>query len=89
MPKIAIENDILQAALEGLEAQKARIDDQIRTVRAALGGKTVSSRPATEPGAAAGSAKGKRELSAAARARIAAAQKKRWAEYRKNKSQQQ
>lgn len=89
MPKLTIENNILQAALEGLEAQKARIDEQIRTVRAALGGKSASAKPAAEASSGGSASRGKRELSAAARARIAAAQKKRWAEYRKNKSQQQ
>ncbi len=93
MPKLTIENtSILQAALEGLEAQKARVEDQIRQVRAALGGKSLAAaKPAAEaaPAETGGETRGKRELSAAARARIAAAQKKRWAEYRKNKGQQQ
>jgi len=71
---------LLSAALEGLELQKKRIDDQIRQVRAMLGRKRVAigvdiaklEKPVK-----------RRELSEAARKRIAAAQKKRWAEYRK------
>jgi hypothetical protein len=89
MPKLNIEKSILQAALEGLEAQRSRIDEQIRSVRAALGGRTSSPKPAAEPSSGGGTGRRSRELSSAARARIAAAQKKRWAEYRKNKASQQ
>lgn len=76
-------NDIslLEAALEGLELQRKRIDEQITHVRSLLGKRpgvksSVSSVPV--------STGQKRKLSPAARRRIAAAQKKRWAEYRKN-----
>ncbi len=69
---------LMAAALEGLELQKKRIEEQIAQVRAVLGG----GRPKAPSRAAAGPAR-KRELSAAARKRIAMAQKKRWAEYRK------
>ncbi len=71
------------AALKGLEQEKSRIDDEIRQVRSLLvrhTGATASEAPVSvkekKP-------RKKRELSAAARARIAAAQKKRWAEFRK------
>jgi methylthioribose-1-phosphate isomerase len=74
--------ELLQAALEGLEVQRRRIDDQISTVKSMLGRKA----PAIAVSAAIPAVKAarKRELSASARKRIAAAQKKRWAEYRKN-----
>jgi hypothetical protein len=77
---------LLAAALEGLELQKSRIEDQIAQVRSALGrgGSKKAAAAADAPRAKSGR---KRRLSAAARARIAAAQKKRWAEYRKNKAQ--
>jgi hypothetical protein len=77
----------LAAALEGLKLQRARIDDQIRQVEGLLGkrrpGRPVAAEAAAPEAAAA--PRRKRKLSAAARARIAAAQKKRWAEYRKQK----
>ncbi len=77
---------LLAAALEGLELQRKRIDDQISMVRGMLGGRkasvssaVTSSAPATAP------ARRKRVLSEEARMRIAAAQKKRWAAFRKVK----
>lgn len=77
-----VDNSIYQAALEGLELQKKRIDDQISQVRALLAGKP---KPTTSPAAAlenAGEKPKKRKLSKLARDRIAAAQKKRWAAFR-------
>ena len=88
MPKVATslkDASFLTAALEGLELQKNRIEDQIRQVRAMLRGQAAKpSGPAS--GAAPKPARKRRELSAAARRRIAQAQKKRWAEYRKQKA---
>ena len=76
---------ILAAALEGLEMQRKRIEDQIATVRGMLSGrKSVASAPAVSAPAASGSRR-KRVLSEEARLRIAAAQKKRWAAFRKGK----
>jgi hypothetical protein len=75
--------ELLSAALEGLEAQKKRIEDQIKQVQAMLGhrrGRPASNDSATAKPAA---ATRRRQLSPAARKRIAAAQKRRWAEYRK------
>ncbi len=75
---------ILEAALEGLLAQKQRIEDQIGQVRSMLGKAAPRARTATTGNpAAAASAPRKRVMSAAARKRIAEAQKKRWAEFRK------
>ncbi len=71
---------LLAAALEGLELQKRRLDEQIAEVRMLLGkapGKR--GRPAGS-----GSKRGPGRMSDAARKRIAAAQKRRWAEYRKS-----
>lgn len=85
MPKQAIvDQAFLSAALEGLEIQRQRIDEQIRYVKSMLGKKSGGrapreAAPATKPAR-------KRELSDAARKRIAKAQKKRWAEYRKAKA---
>ena len=71
---------LLAAALEGLELQKRRIEDQIQEVRLLLGKGT--GRRGRPP--AAGRKRGPGRMSAAARKRIAAAQKRRWAEYRKS-----
>ena len=65
----------LEAALEGLELQKKRIEAQMAEIRSHLGKRS----PAADEEAA-GS---RRKLSPEARKRIASAQKKRWAEYRK------
>jgi hypothetical protein len=75
------DNSFLVAALEGLEMQRKRIDEQIQYVRALLGGRR--GRPPALPGSAFGTPARKRNLSEAARRRIALAQKRRWAEYRK------
>lgn len=83
--KLAPSATLLEAALEGLQLQRSRIDEQIAEVRRLLGQRSAS--PATrgsrpDNGTAAVSRR-RRPLSAAARKRIAAAQKRRWAEYRK------
>jgi hypothetical protein len=69
---------ILRMALVGYQIEKQKIADKIAEIEAQLSGK--SSAPEA-PSPTAG--RKKRTLSAAARARIAAAQKKRWAEHRK------
>ncbi len=71
-----ITNEILLAAIEGFEAQKARIDTNIAELRQMLdGGHAEPTAPAPN--------QARRTLSAAARARIAEAQRKRWAKSRK------
>ncbi len=79
--KIPSDPMLLQAALEGLELQRQRIEDQIGQVRSMLG----KERPRSVPVDHSESTHGikRRKLSVAARKRIAAAQKKRWAEFRK------
>jgi hypothetical protein len=80
--KLFQNSELLEAALEGLELQKQRIDQQIQEVRSLLGkGTRRRGRP---PGVKKKSGPGR--LSVAARGRIAAAQKRRWAEYRKSAS---
>lgn len=73
----------MQAALEGLEAQKQRIEEQISQVQAMLGRRKgrppAAAKPVEKPA-------GKRKLSPAAKRRIAVAQKRRWAEFRKRKA---
>ena len=73
--------ELLSAALEGLEAQRQRIEEKIKQVQAMLGHRR--GRPASASTDKSGQPARKRQLSPAARKRIAAAQKRRWAEYRK------
>jgi cell division septum initiation protein DivIVA len=63
---------MLAMALVGYELEKKKIDERIREVRAQLAGGAIN-----------GDTPKRRKLSVAARKRIAAAQKKRWAEHRK------
>ena len=84
MPRGRSNEDLimLQMALIGYQHERQRIDEKIHEIEARLKGK--SSTPAAAPATgAAKPAKVKRTLSAAARKRIGAAQKKRWAEHRK------
>ena len=94
MPKssAAPNSEIFQAALQGLEAQRQKIDDQIEQVRSMMGrrvgrppkqGGGGASATAKASGGGSGTARKKRVLSPEARKRIAAAQKKRWAAFRK------
>src|ERR1051325_11184533 len=81
----AVDKSILEAALLGLEQQRAEIDAKTAEIRRRLRG--LGSAPAAskaEPEPAAGRAK--RVLSPAARRRIAAATRKRWAAYRAAKA---
>ncbi len=79
MPKPNLAPEIFAAALQGLEAQRARIDAQIAEVRRMLGARPQQGVAKPEV------ARPKRKLSAAARKRIAKAQKKRWVEWRNTK----
>jgi hypothetical protein len=78
--KLVADPGLLEAALEGLELQRQRIEEQIQHVRGLLRRRrgTIASEAAPTR---------RRQLSPAARKRIAAAQKKRWAEYRKSAAQ--
>ena len=68
--------EIIQAAIEGLQTRKQHIDARIAELRGMLNGSK------SEPASADGS-KGRRTMSAAARKRIAEAQRKRWAAVKK------
>jgi hypothetical protein len=78
MPTHKLTTEILNAAILGFEEQKRRIDTQITELRAMLhGGPTATAATPEAP-------KGKRrKMSAAARKRIGDAQRKRWAESKK------
>jgi hypothetical protein len=75
----------LQMALIGYQFERQKIEDKIREIQAQLKGKKSAS---SSTPAAAEKSPGKRVLSPEARKRIAAAQKKRWAEHRRAKAQQ-
>jgi len=72
MAKPTLNSDILAAALIGFEVQKTQIDTKIAAIRSLLDGGV------TTPTAASDSGKSKRKVSAAARRRMAKAQKLRW-----------
>jgi len=72
MAKSTLNSDILAAALIGFEVQKTRIDAKIADIRSLLDG---GARTAT---AGPDSGKPKRKVSAAARRRMARAQRMRW-----------
>ncbi|HUE02814.1 MAG TPA: hypothetical protein VMR62_24825 [Bryobacteraceae bacterium] len=68
-------------ALIGYQVEKERIEGKIRELQTQLKGKKAPA-AAEKPG----KPREKRQMSGAARARIAAAQKKRWAEYHKRQA---
>ncbi len=76
----------LQMALVGYEIERQKIDERIREIRALLGGRRVPLPSAMASGAAVSQPR-KRNLSPAARKRIADAQKRRWAEHRRKAAQ--
>jgi hypothetical protein len=77
------DQDLLAMALVGYDAQKVKIDAAIREIQAQLGHRGPGRPKATADGAA----PAKRVMSASARKRIAAAQRKRWASVRKSQAQ--
>jgi len=86
-PTAAPSREILEAALHGLESQRNKLDEQIAQVRSIIGGRV--GRPANksvERPTKGRTARKRRVLTPEARKRIAAAQKKRWAAFRKTQS---
>jgi len=75
-------SDILRYALTHLEQEREQIQEKIDHIKSQLGQK-VSAPAAASAGGADAAPRKKRVLSVSARKRIAAAQKKRWAEHRK------
>lgn len=72
MPRQKQRETIILAAIEGFKSQKSRINQQIAELKSMLhGGNTNAATPSQGPG-------GRRQLSAAARRRIAQAQRERW-----------
>ena len=89
-PRSVQSESLLEAALEGLELRRKRLEDEIQNVRALLGrrGRGRPPKPSFEDSGQPAVAR-KRRLKPEARKRIAAAQKKRWAEYRKKQAASQ
>ena len=81
MPRQRMTHEIITAAIDGFEAQKKRINAQIADLRQALTGNGAQGVAAPEP------MRRRRKMSAAARKRIAEAQRKRWAAMRKGSGQ--
>ena len=82
MPNQKLSHEILSAALAGLEAQRDQVDSQIAEVRRMLRARPEATAADGTPQAAAPQARGRRRgMSAAARRRIAEAQRKRWEAY--------
>jgi hypothetical protein len=83
--KASPDTTTLEAALVGLELKRNEIDGLISKIKKQLGGKSSASSATSAPAAAKsqGATRKRRVLSADARKRIAAAQKRRWAEHRK------
>lgn len=67
------EAELLQAALRGYQAERDRLDQVIADIQARIGNPRGGGAPAPV----------RRTMSAAARQRIAAAQRKRWAKFHK------
>jgi hypothetical protein len=70
-------DEIITAAIDGFEAQKTRLDEQIAKLRALLSGNSAHSPAALGP-----APPKRRKMSTAARRRIAMAQRARWAKVR-------
>ena len=71
-----LDNSILEAALQGLLAQREKIEGQITEVRRFLNGNHTNSSAATTEGTPGT----RKKFSAASRRKMAEAQKRRWAE---------
>jgi hypothetical protein len=73
-----VTNEILTAAIEGFEAQKTKINAQIAELRQTLSGGPAKPAVASQP-----QKRKRKKMSTAGRARIAEAQRKRWAASKK------
>jgi hypothetical protein len=82
MARVSQDTGLLEAALFGYQVEKEKIDAKIRELQVQLKGKKAPAAAVAKPAKAGG----KREMSEEARERIAAAQKKRWAEFHKRKA---
>jgi hypothetical protein len=72
-----LNEEVINAAIDGFMAQRVRLDQRIAELRAMLNGGSPQSPAATEP-----APRKRGKMSAAARRRIATAQRARWAKVR-------
>ena len=83
---IGLDQSLLIAALEGFEAQLARLEAQIAQVRSLASGKKVNATPVVEVEVKAkGKRRKRREVSEEGRKRMAEAQRRRWEKARAEK----
>jgi hypothetical protein len=82
---IATDTGLLQAALVGYQHQKEQIEAKIAEIQRQIGGRAKAQAGTASPTSSEETPRKRKPLSAAARKRIAAAQKKRWAEFHKSK----
>jgi len=75
------DTEVLEAALIGFQHLRDQVEEKIAALRSQIGAPPAA-RQTLSHKAAAGAAPKKRTMSAAARKRIALAQKKRWAAYK-------
>ena len=84
-----MDNSIYEAAIEGLELQKQRIDEQIKQIREMLAGTGKPNKAApAKASEKAGKRKKRRKLDDEAKLRISVAQKKRWATFREKQEKE-
>jgi hypothetical protein len=74
---------ILELALKGLEAERAKIDDEIAQIKSQLKNRPTVAKGGTEDGAPTRRRRKRRRMSAEAKRKISEAMKRRYAEMRK------
>jgi len=80
MPTQRLTPEMISAAIDGFEAQKIRIDGQIAELRGMLNGRSAST--AATAGTTEAPTRKRKKFSAAARRKMAMAQKARWAKFK-------
>src|SRR5260370_14825510 len=73
MPTVKLTAEIMNAAIEGFESQKRRIDEQIADIRQMLDGSRAEHAGVSKP-----QTRRRRKMSAAGKKAIAEAQRRRW-----------
>ena len=74
MAELQLSTEILEAAIEGIEIQKRRMDEQIAELRNLLGAEHLATGADSKPG--------RRKFSPATRQKMREAQRRRWAKVR-------
>ena len=74
MTELQLSTEILEAAIEGIEIQKRRMDEQIAELRNLLGAEHLATGADSKPG--------RRKFSPATRQKMREAQRRRWAKVR-------